>query len=733
MRRPSGLRSRLPSATASASGGKIDRRRFIQLSGMGLSSLGLANVGLSAGLVTAGGLSLSGCRLNVAPDPGPRWMEQARVAGEAVYVGYGDARLGEVLDQFVASGVSVIEGDSNMSDLLSPTALAQTLDEIAFVTRKAHERNLKVIWYYPALEVITPNGEYQDSSMFKDNPSWVQYNIEGKPNVFYGSMEHWVDPGAESAWMCHNSPYRDYFFDRVRRLGLCGVDGVWVDVPLYMDTVVRWVCTNPHCNAKFLAETGMEAPKKEDWTSPAWRRWIYWRHQELDRFCRDIYTAVAADVPDLQIICETVPLDYNQATVQALAGDFLGADAKNVGHVWEVDSVSNDFGMKPASHDDWLCKIRMFKFAKGCDRGRYTWCFTYGHKEVDAGLVIAAAVATGCSPYETKTPKMTTTVGADFRRRMFTWIARHKEKIFDADSLARVVVIQSSSSRDFTDQGKAEAMFSSLGIDADESYWQHNDEQLLDKAPYLSEYTGICKALSHLKVPFLIQPIQGLLEPYLDGIQLVVAPSLSCISDAHASLLLAYVRRGGALLLTGPQSGKKDEFGNVRKTGVFDTFLKGGGPGKIERRALDKGAVYVIEGSLGRRYLVDNDLFVTKNLATICEKTAASAVKIEGDRHVHVEYSVLGSSLLVHLVNYKGAGTPTKVEVDYPFEHALALVPDDVKASIEIPQGKQVLGVEAFSPDKEFKEGALVFKEESGHVSFSLQVFQYVLVVITLA
>ncbi len=156
-------------------------------------------------------------------------------------------------------------------------------------------------------------------------------------------------------------------------------------------------------------------------------------------------------------------------------------------------------------------------------------------------------------------------------------------------------------------------------------------------------------------------------------------------------------------------------------------------PGNIVRRILDKGAVYVTEETLGRRYLIDNDVFVTKELGTICEKTSASPVKIEGDLHVHVEYTVLGSSLLVHLVNYKGAGTPTKVEADYPFEHALKVVPDDIKASIEIPQGKRVVGVEAFSPDKEFKEGSLVSNDEAGHVSFSLKVFQYALVVIALA
>jgi hypothetical protein len=178
--------------------------------------LKLTGLGIGAAAVMT--TTLAGCGQMRAPLAGPRWMEHARLGGEAFYIGYGDVALDRTLDRLAESGASVLEGDANMSDFLDDTALAQTLDEIHYVTQKAHERNLKVVWYYPSLEVITPNGEHQSHSMFKKKPTWVQYNIGDKPNVFYGSKEHWVDPGAESAWMCHNSPYRDYYFDRVRWL-----------------------------------------------------------------------------------------------------------------------------------------------------------------------------------------------------------------------------------------------------------------------------------------------------------------------------------------------------------------------------------------------------------------------------------------------------------------------------------------------------------------------------------
>ena len=50
-----------------------------------------------------------------------------------------------------------------------------------------------------------------------------------------------------------NGPYRDVYLNRVRRLAQTRLDGVWVDVPLFMDTGAVWPSFHPASNAAFKA------------------------------------------------------------------------------------------------------------------------------------------------------------------------------------------------------------------------------------------------------------------------------------------------------------------------------------------------------------------------------------------------------------------------------------------------------------------------------------------------
>ena len=222
----------------------LDRRTFLKLSGFATLA------GVSPVVLTACGPHPK----RVADDPGARWMYTSRIAG--IDLSYdADKSIDDMFDAVVLSGASVIEGDSDLSNYLSDDAFEDNAHYIEVLAQKAHDRNLKLIWYFPSLEVITLGGEAGAHSMAKDHADWVQINIDQKPNVFYGNKEHWVDEGAESAWMCHNSPYREYFFARVMRLVRAGVDALWLDVPVFMDTVLRWMCVNPACAAKFKSDT----------------------------------------------------------------------------------------------------------------------------------------------------------------------------------------------------------------------------------------------------------------------------------------------------------------------------------------------------------------------------------------------------------------------------------------------------------------------------------------------
>lgn len=114
-----------------------------------------------------------------------------------------------------------------------------------------------------------------------DHPDWVQVGINGQPNVLYGGegRVHWIEKDMESAWMSIHSPYADYFRERIKKLVKTGVDGIWLDVPLFNDMAVSWADINPYATAKFTADTGLQHPTEVNWENPVWRRWVAWRHQ----------------------------------------------------------------------------------------------------------------------------------------------------------------------------------------------------------------------------------------------------------------------------------------------------------------------------------------------------------------------------------------------------------------------------------------------------------------------
>src|SRR5262249_19168949 len=95
---------------------------------------------------------------------------------------------------------------------------------------------------------------------------------------------HWVDPNTESAWMSLHSPYADMFLERIKKIAATGIDGIWLDVPIYNDIGAPWSDTSPGAAEKFRADTGMEVPKAVNWSDPVWRRRIAWRYQEIFQF-----------------------------------------------------------------------------------------------------------------------------------------------------------------------------------------------------------------------------------------------------------------------------------------------------------------------------------------------------------------------------------------------------------------------------------------------------------------
>ncbi len=302
---------------------------------------------------------------------GPKWMQHGMLAGLPIYQGMRDDEIDGAITDLVNQHVDVAIADSALSDYQNDDQWQAQMNLFSRVAQKVHDRGLKIVVYLTTLEVQTVGGRLLRHSMYKDHPAWAQVAIEGRVNVFYGNQEDWVLPDDESAWLCPISGYRAYFLKRIEKLAGTGVDGIWADVPTYMDTAVKWSCTCPLHRKRFKAETGFDIPHDVDWTQEGFRRWVVYRHEELRDFQRAIAKTAQDVAPAIQTIVEIFSTDTLDCTETGLDAAYMG-NTKGVSHVWEIDSVSNLDGMLRAKPEDWISKLTITKYAKGADKGRPT-------------------------------------------------------------------------------------------------------------------------------------------------------------------------------------------------------------------------------------------------------------------------------------------------------------------------------------------------------------------------
>ncbi len=596
-------------------------------------------------LVTAGFIGHIFCDAALLAEDAPQltagWLSRARIAGAELFSEMTAQEIDANLWALAEQNVSVIEADSDLSRLLTDKEFEAEINLMRRYCEAAHRLGMRVFWYYPALEVLTPNAKQRNRSMYEMHPDWVQVGLDGRPNVFYGRRQpsrgrvHWVDPDTESAWMSPHSQYADTFIERIKKIAATGVDGIWLDVPIYNDIAVAWADTGPNAAAKFRADTGMDIPKQANWDDPIWRRWIAWRHGEISNFVLRARDAARSIANDVTLVVETVSVDYAAATILGLDGSTMKTDS-GVIQVWEVDAISDRTGMREAKPDDWISLIGMSKFAKAASGTKPSWIFTYGKEPDDGLLVMAEALATGNHPYETKIPMMTTTVGSAYRKRMFSWVKQHEQRLFASKSAAKVAVYYSPESRDYVDKGIGTGLFATTKAN-DRLWWSKEKRDSIYSLVYLAEYRGMIKWLVHNHVPFDVIVHPDALE--LSRYQTVIAPALAAISDQDADLLDGYVARGGTLIVTGPNPATLDALGNSRGNIALKWLLR---PESARLAALSSvpsiagNAIHIPE-LLGKTYLSSGTASASQVLTDRIGRHVHSSIETNADKHVHME------------------------------------------------------------------------------------------------
>ncbi|MET9417633.1 hypothetical protein ABZY03_26295 [Streptomyces klenkii] len=659
----------------------------------------------------------------------PEWSRYARLADGTFDEDADPLRdMKPVITALKAQNVSVIELDTVLSNWLKPAEFTEHMGKVKSFVELAHAAGIRVVMYYPSLELISVGGE-KGPSFYKngEGKSWVQRSLDGKPNVFYGSLVVWVDPGDESCWLSPNSPWRDYYLGRVKALAATGVDAVWPDVPIYFDGAMSWCDGSTWAADAFKADTGLALPAKADFSSLPFRRYVEWRHRNLNQWQLDIAAAGRSVNPDLVTFVETVSMDYQYATLVGLDGGYL-RKAEGVSHVWEVDILANYDGMRHATATDWTCLISMYKYARAASGPKPAWAFSYGWKADDASLVMAELLAAGCNPYEVKSPFKNETTDKAMRTRMYAFVAANQAKLYDAVPAAEVGVYHSSASRDFVSPSAGTGMYANAKAPSGVKDWwaSGSAEESCTTQAWLGEFRGTVKALVYAHVPFATVPSPHLSAADLAPYRVLMLPNLQAVSDAEAAVLREYVAGGGTVVITGPVPTGLDELGTARgEFALADVlgFRKGDPLPASKQNRFGAGTCWYVKDLAGHSYLAKTDQASADQLLAPVRAAAPPAVELTGDRRIHMEVSRLGADTVVQLVNFTCFG-------DAPA--AFRTTPAACSVAVKLPAGKQVLAATVSSPDGASPAPQPVAWQTAGETAtVSLTVSQYSLLTVT--
>ena len=184
--------------------------------------------------------------------------------------------------------VCIVSGEHNRgtprfpSEMMTPHPNVEN-DLLPRFIEQAHAKGIIVLTYYPIIycKPLKPK-----------HPEWLMKMLDdGRPQE------------ENLGWFCFNSPHRDWLADYLSDFkNHVDVDGFYFD-----DT--NWGthenypftpgCHCSYCEDLFRADTGLEIPRKVDFDSMTFKRFVSWRYEKVIDFMHHLYGEMRRRYPDL--------------------------------------------------------------------------------------------------------------------------------------------------------------------------------------------------------------------------------------------------------------------------------------------------------------------------------------------------------------------------------------------------------------------------------------------------
>lgn len=643
----------------------------------------------------------------------PDWVKNARVAALDLSSDPDDVQLEQLIIQRSSENVSVAVIDRGLAEYMQDTVFNNKLGLLNTDASKVHAKGMKAIVFYPFLEVFTENAFALPNSMYKDHPDWVEKSLDGTDNVVKGIL---AEPN-ETAWMSPNGPYKQYYLDRITQLAATGLDGVWIEAPVYRDMDSGF---SKHAaesfrlwsiSKRFGGASGLSLPAVIDVTDPTFRIWLKWRHENLAQVLDEIKTAANTINPNFMVIVETPAVDDLEVTVSGIDGAYR-VSADNFIRVYKIDTISTTKGMDGAHPEDFTSLIAMSKWAKESERGNPNWSYSFGNQALDAGLVISALISNGVSPFEAKTPTRNETVSSTFRKDWFGFIKNNSDLIFNPQRLPQVGIWYDSNSRDFgdhmEDSGESGKYINTAPLVTDPDWWTFLPTDSSVHKPHLGGWRGMANSLIEMGIAF--KPViaqQGISLADIASLKVIILPSVTSVSAKEAQVLKDYVSQGGILIANNEVPGQLDEWGNTNavnpledlftfKLDEFENRMNVYGKGVSIFRPSNMAANFYLSKVIDKKLHYNQVSELERFIRIHIPKT----IELKSYENLYLEQAILDENTSVaYFVNYAGLKQPVIKNVR------------DITLTLYPPPDKALNTITAYAPTVDGVQGNIAFTE----------------------
>lgn len=365
--------------------------------------------------------------------------------------------------------------------------------------------------------------------VFLKKPKWLARQRDGSPIRIHDRYLTCPSGGY----------YRQFMKEVVTEIPtLYDFDGLWGSAAQFSPWhTARCFCES--CTDSFASSSGMQLPAREDWTSRVWRRYNEWRYESVADWNRLIHQVVRETRPS----CAWLPLSqigesWDHARRGGWDTDYM--EPHTDGLIVEAQRRYPNLWW-PGLQARYLHSLNPDKPAGATVSYFYPWWRFYHAPAAENRVWTAQLIAHGAHPWLHLTGYFSEHFdyrGLDQFKALFSQIRANPDAYTETRSCAEVALVYSRHTLD-------------------------NHGGASPAREYLGNFLGAYNALLNERIPFDLLSDKRLQQTDLDRYGALLVPNAVCLSEAAVTALLAYVHRGGHLVMTS-RTGACDEWGVER-------------------------------------------------------------------------------------------------------------------------------------------------------------------------